>query len=96
MEKDLGREEIKEHKIKLAVYAVNYTAVPEGLCPTLMVLGAFPRTARHTPSPEQEMRSETIKMAIEDAESEQASRVLAFWSATSWRTKGKRDVRTST
>ncbi|KAF7570061.1 hypothetical protein PtrM4_100630 [Pyrenophora tritici-repentis] len=50
--------------LQMAVKAVNDTAGPDGLVPTLLVFGAYPRmTAESPPSPSMVKRSEAIQKA---------------------------------
>ncbi|KAK1953493.1 hypothetical protein LY78DRAFT_536072, partial [Colletotrichum sublineola] len=52
--------------LQLAVKAINDTAGPDGLVPTLLVFGAYPRIADSSPpSPSITKRAETVKKAIE-------------------------------
>lgn len=58
--------------LSMAVYSVNCTVGPEGLCPVLLVLWARPRLARSLPAPTQIARSIAIEKATIEAGKEQA------------------------
>lgn len=81
--KDLGKDAAKEHKMKLAVYAVNASVGQKGLCPTLLVFGAIPRHSRRTPLLDQYKSANSANKSIEDAEVEQEKRVpgVPGWSS---------------
>jgi hypothetical protein len=54
-----------DHILQMAVKAVNDTAGPDGLVPTLLVFGAYPRlTHMSPPSPSIETRTRTIRKAM--------------------------------
>ena len=54
----------EEAILQMAVKAVNDTAGPNGLVPTLLVFGAYPRmTTESPPSPSMVKRSEAIQKA---------------------------------
>lgn len=65
---DLGSVTTDRHCLQLAVFAVNATIGPEGLCPMLLVFGALPRPARRMPSKTKLARSQAIEMAMTMAE----------------------------
>jgi hypothetical protein len=57
----------KEIILQMAVKAVNETAGPDGLVPTLLVFGAYPRlTPYDAPSPTIVKRAEAIRMAMKE------------------------------
>ena len=64
--------------LQMAVYSNNTTIGPEGLCPMLLVYGAFPRPARTTPSPTQLERQNAIEAAKVEVQTEQARRRISF------------------
>ena len=70
--------ESKDYLLQMAVYGVNSTMGPEGLCPTLCVFGAIPRPARALPAPDQVARAEAIDQTMKDVEKEHARRRLQF------------------
>lgn len=79
LRQDMGKYEATDSEcLKMALYAVNSTMGPEGLCPMMLVFGAFPRPARTTPSPSQLHRQRTIEDAKRVVSTEQAKRRLAF------------------
>src|SRR5204863_651770 len=54
-----------EDRLQMALKAVNDTAGPNGLIPTLLVFGAYPRmTEMDPPNPSIQQRAETIKRAM--------------------------------
>jgi hypothetical protein len=62
---ELGTISSKEAILQMAVKAVNDTAVPNGLVPTLLVFGAFPRvTLDSPPTPSTLKRAEAITKAM--------------------------------
>jgi polyhydroxyalkanoate synthesis regulator phasin len=68
---EIMREELQEERIsrdavlQIAVKAVNDTAGPNGLVPTLLVFGAYPRINNlSTPSPSMVVRAEAIRKAM--------------------------------
>lgn len=60
--------------LEMAVFAVNSSIGPEGVCPMLMVFGAIPNPARVGSSPTQTQRARDIEAAVREAEKEQARR----------------------
>ena len=64
--KELYEENLdKETILQMAVKAVNDTAGPDGLVPTLLVFGAYPRISNQDPpSPEITKRAETVRTAM--------------------------------
>ncbi len=74
----LSRDENDADCLQLAVKAVNDCAGPEGLCPTLLVFGTFPRPARNTPSATQIQRARAKDLAIKEVLKEHAKRKVAF------------------
>ncbi|KAF1934523.1 hypothetical protein EJ02DRAFT_203408, partial [Clathrospora elynae] len=64
--------------LQMAVKAVNDTAGPEGLVPTLLVFGAYPRmTTESPPSPSMIKRSEAIQKATKALRKLTAERQIA-------------------
>ncbi|KAF7567022.1 DUF1421 multi-domain protein [Pyrenophora tritici-repentis] len=64
--------------LQMAVKAVNDTAGPDGLVPTLLVFGAYPRmTAESPPSPSMVKRSEAIQKATKALRKLTAERQVA-------------------
>jgi hypothetical protein len=64
--------------LQMAVKAVNDTARPDGLVPTLLVFGAYPRmTAESPPSPSMVRRSEAIQKATKALRKLTAERQVA-------------------
>jgi hypothetical protein len=58
-------ELVKEMRLQMAVKAVNDTAGPDGLTPTLLVFGAFPRMSREDkPTPSTIQYTITIRKAM--------------------------------
>ena len=58
---------IKEMNLQMAVKAVNDTAGPDGLVPTLLVFGAYPRMSElDPPSPSITQRAAAIRKAMEE------------------------------
>jgi hypothetical protein len=54
-----------EHVLQMAVKAVNDTAGPDGLVPTLLVFGTFPRISHESPpSPSITARGEAMRKAM--------------------------------
>jgi len=57
----------KEMALQMAVKAINDTAGPDGLVPTLLVFGAFPRmTKLDPPAPSMAVRSKAIAKAMKE------------------------------
>lgn len=77
--------------LRMAVYAVNNTTGPEGLCPTLLVFGALPRPARRIPSVSQLARAEMIDKAMDTVSKEQSKRRIQFGLRHQKGPKGKED-----
>ncbi|KAI1001498.1 hypothetical protein K3495_g6700 [Podosphaera aphanis] len=65
---DLGKNNInKYHILQMAVKAVNDTAGPNGIVPTLLVFGAYPRmTESDPPAPSIFQRAAAIKSAMKE------------------------------
>ena len=64
---EVGRFTGIEAVLQMAVKAVNDTAGPHGLVPTLLVFGAYPRvTTESPPSPSTLKRGEAIHKAIKE------------------------------
>ena len=67
-----------EAVLQMAVKAVNDTAGPDGLVPTLLVFGAYPRmTTESPPSPSMVKRSEAIQKAMKALRKVAAERQVA-------------------
>lgn len=62
---DIGRSTPPENILQMAVKAVNDTAGPDGLVPTLLVFGTYPRLSKHSPpSPSIAARATAICKAM--------------------------------
>ncbi|EAQ91892.1 hypothetical protein CHGG_00127 [Chaetomium globosum CBS 148.51] len=73
-----------ELSLQMAVKAVNDTAGPNGLVPTLLVFGAYPRmTHNSAPSPTLQQRAQAIKKATDAVRRLHAERKV-------WREKSRR------
>src|SRR6267378_3464656 len=58
---------LKEHKFQMAVKAVNDSAGPDGIVPTLLVFGAYPRMTKDSPpSPSITKRAEATHKAMKE------------------------------
>lgn len=68
----------KESNIQMAIYCVNNTVGPEGLCPTLCVFGAIPRPLRQMPAPSQIHRARAIDNAMKEVQKHHAQRKVSF------------------
>ena len=68
----------KEDILQMAVYCVNNTVGPEGLCPTLCVFGAIPSPARQTPAPTQIERARAIDSAMKELQRYHAQRKVSL------------------
>lgn len=64
--------------LRMAIFSVNSTIGPEGLCPTLLVFGLIPRPARKVPSHTQIMRASAIEGGMQAAEKIQAKARIQF------------------
>ena len=64
--------------LQTAVFCVNSTVGPEGLCPMLCVFGAMPHPARGKSAPEQIERAKAIDAAMKEVERDHAKRKLSF------------------
>jgi hypothetical protein len=68
----------KEHKLQAAVKSVNDTMGPDGLVPTLLVFGAYPRmTTWDTPATSITQRAAAIRKAMEAVRKCHAARKIA-------------------
>ena len=74
----LSSKETDADVLQLAVKAFNDTIGPEGLCPTLLVFGAFPSPARNLPASTQLARSDGLEQAMKAVEKEYAQRKVQF------------------
>jgi hypothetical protein len=64
----------KDIALQMAFKAINNTAGPDGIVPTLLVYGALPRMSEYNPpSPSVTQRSNALRKAIEEIKSLQAS-----------------------
>ena len=71
---EIGREE----RLQSAVKAVNDTAGPDGLIPTLLVYGAYPRLSREDkPTPSNTERARAIERAMDDVRKSNAKIAIA-------------------
>jgi hypothetical protein len=62
---ELGNSASFENALQMAVKAVNDTAGPDGLVPTLLVFGTFPRVSHNSPpSPSITTRAKAIRRAM--------------------------------
>ena len=78
---EIIKEELKDESIdkeivlQMAVKAINDTAGPDGIVPTLLVFGAYPRmTEMDPPSPSVAVRAEAIRMAMKEVRKLHAKR----------------------
>ncbi|KAK1989617.1 hypothetical protein LX36DRAFT_594372, partial [Colletotrichum falcatum] len=72
-----------EVALQLAVKAVNNTAGPDGLVPTLLVFGAYPRISDNSPpSPSTLQRGEAVKKAMDEVRQLHAKRQVSEALAT--------------
>lgn len=69
---------IDQECLKMAVFDVNATVGPEGLCPILLFFVEIPRTGRTSATISQLDRSRTIYAAMMEVEKEQARRRISF------------------
>ena len=75
---ELNRKTNDADCLQMAVFPVNSTIGPEGLCPTLLVFGVIPRPARNTPSLTKIERARAIDSAMGVVSQEQARRRVDF------------------
>ena len=67
IKEELGATAPKEVSLQMAVKAVNDSSGPEGLVPTLLVFGAFPRmVASDDPAPTISQRATAIRKAMDE------------------------------
>lgn len=76
--KEMARDHTDVECLKMAVFSINATVGPEGLCPMLLVFGVIPRPARSTPSATQMARAEMIDRAMDEVTKLHAKMRLAF------------------
>ncbi|RWA03359.1 hypothetical protein EKO27_g11746 [Xylaria grammica] len=70
---EIGHRTEKESILQMAVKALNDTAGPNGLVPTLLVFGAYPRVNQDSPpSPDIVRRAEAVKKAMKMLRDERA------------------------
>ncbi|KAI0996519.1 hypothetical protein K3495_g11663, partial [Podosphaera aphanis] len=75
---DLGTAVTSEDTLQMAVKAVNDTAGPQGLVPTLLVFGTYPRlTESSPPSPSIAVRADAIRKAMTEVRKLKATRQVA-------------------
>ena len=68
----------KEIILQMAVKTINNTAGPNGLVPTLLVFGAYPRmTEYNAPTPTMTQRAAAIKSAMKEVQRIRAERQVA-------------------
>lgn len=80
---DVGRTTSQEHILQMAVKAVNDTAGPDGLVPTLLVFGTYPRLSKASPpSPSIVARASAISKAMIEVRKIKAKRQVAEALAT--------------
>lgn len=78
MMQELGTDTSKTIILQMAVKAVNDTAGPNGLVPTLLVFGAFPRMTEYDPpSPTVAQRSAAAAKAMKEVQRYRAERQVA-------------------
>lgn len=85
---ELSKETSDIECLRMAVFAVNSTMGPAGLCPILLVFGVIPRPARMNPSITQIERSKAIDNAMIEVEKEQVRQRIAFGIKTRGNPKG--------
>ena len=67
-----------ENILQMAIKAVNDTAGPDGLVPTLLVFGTYPRLANSSPSsPSISIRAEAIRKAMKEIRHLKAKRLIS-------------------
>jgi len=67
----------KDMMLQMAIKAINDTAGPDGLVPTLLVFGAYPRMSElDPPSPTIAQRATAIGLAMKDLRAQRARRQL--------------------
>lgn len=76
--KDLYQKISDNECLRMAVFSVNATVGPEGLCPILLVFGVIPRPARAKASPRRLDRAKAISDSIIEVEREQARSRISF------------------
>ena len=75
---DLGQTTSPEHVLQMAIKAINDTAGPDGLIPTLLVFGTYPRLSNTSPpSPSISARAAAIRKAMTEIRRIKASRQIA-------------------
>lgn len=76
--RDMGSDDRNSDCLQMAVFFVNCTVGPEGLCPMLLVFGEIRRPARCTPSSMQIERIKSIDAEMREVERELANRTINF------------------
>ncbi|KAM4056999.1 polyprotein [Hirsutella rhossiliensis] len=88
LQAELGESRSPDALLQMAVKAVNDTAGPDGLVPTLLVFGAYPRINHDSPpSPPMIKRAEAIRKAmaaLHRAAAARQSEVLVWREADGW------------
>lgn len=80
---ELGSTTLAEHILQMAVKAANDTAGPDGLVPTLLVFGTYPRLSKTSPpSPSITARAAAIRKATAEIRRIKATRQIADALAT--------------
>jgi hypothetical protein len=75
---NLGNAITPDHMLQMAVKAVNDTAGPDGLVPTLLVFGTYPRLLPSLPSsPSFTIRANAVRKAITEVRKHKAQRQIA-------------------
>lgn len=83
--------EVHAEFLQMAVFSVNATIEPEGLCPILLVFGAIPRPARASSTQTQLERAKCIEHAMAEVEQDQARRRIEFIMTHMDTPKGKKN-----
>ena len=73
-----GRDTSDSEALQLSVMAVNDTVGPEGLCPTLLVFGSYPRPARAVRACTQVSRAAALESAAKEVARIHAEKKVAF------------------
>lgn len=86
---EVGRYMNEVECMRMAVYSVNATIGPEGLCAMVLVFGTLPRTARQMPAETQVRQQRAIEQAMADSESVHAEGRISFGLRHTGDPKGK-------
>jgi hypothetical protein len=77
IQEEIGSDISKEASLQMAVKALNDSTGPNGLVPTLLVFGAFPRISdSDVPAPSIQQRAVAIRKAMEEITKERAKRMV--------------------